>query len=131
MQTILHIISRDAWEAARHSPELSVPSLHSEGFIHFSTAEQLVGVANKHYRGMNDALVLVVDAAKLPIPLRWEAPNMQGDTSAPAPGLFPHLYCPLNTDAVRDVIDLPCRADGTFQLPAALEKYLRHPHDRS
>lgn len=125
MLTILHIIARDAWEAARLSPEISVPSLKSEGFIHFSTAEQLVGVANKHYRGAKDLVVLVVDIGKLPIPLRWEAPNMLGDTSAPAPGLFPHLYCPLPTDAVIDVIGFPCQPDGTFSLPPALHHFLK------
>jgi len=34
--------------------------------------------------------------------------------------LFPHLYGPLNLDAVTEVLHFPCDAEGQFVLPAAL-----------
>lgn len=125
MQTILHIIARDAWDVARKSETLTAPSLQSQGFIHFSTAEQVVRVANAHYPGISGLCVLVVDASKLDSPLRFEAPDMPGEVMPPTSELFPHLYGALNTDAVIHVVDFPCQPDGTFTLPPALESYLK------
>ncbi len=124
-QTILHIISRDAWESARQSAEIRAPSLDSQGFIHFSTAEQIVRVADKHYRGVGGLVALIVDVDKLTAPLRWEPPDMPGENIPPTGELFPHLYGPLNIDAVRAAVDFPPNPDGTFTLPSALEPYLK------
>jgi uncharacterized protein (DUF952 family) len=123
-QTILHIISRDAWESARQSPEIRSPSLDSQGFIHFSTAHQVVRVADKHYPGVKGLVVLVVNTERLIAPLRWEPPDMPGEVIPPTAELFPHLYGPLNVDAVRQAIDFPPQPDGTFTLPPDLEQYL-------
>lgn len=124
-QTILHIISRDAWESARQSAEIRAPSLDSQGFIHFSTAQQITRVADKHYHGVSGLVALIVEVSKLAAPLRWEPPDMPGEIIPPTAELFPHLYGPLNVDAVRAVVDLPPRADGTFALPPALEPDLK------
>ena len=53
---------------------------------------------------------------------RWRArPLPRLNTAAAAPGeLFPHLYGELNVDAVARVVELPCEADGSFRLPAAM-----------
>jgi uncharacterized protein (DUF952 family) len=123
--TILHIISRDAWESARESAEIRAPSLDSQGFIHFSTAEQIVRVANRHYPGVRGLAVLVVETSLLTSPLRWEPPDMPGEAAAGSGELYPHLYGPLNVSAVRGVVDLPPMPDGTFVLPALLESYLK------
>lgn len=124
-QYILHIIARDAWESARQSAEIRAPSLESQGFIHLSTAEQIVRVANKHYPGVHGLAILVVDAEMLTAPLRWEPPDMPGESPAPSDEMFPHLYGPLNVAAVRGVVDFPPMPDGTFILPALLESYLK------
>jgi hypothetical protein len=42
--------------------------------------------------------------------------------------LFPHIYGPLNLDAVTEVMDFPCGPDGRFVLPAALRNERRR-HD--
>lgn len=123
-QTILHIIARDAWESARQSADIRAPSLETQGFIHFSTAAQAARVATKHYRGVEGLSLLVVDVQKLNAPLKWEPPDMPGEGKPATGELFPHLYGPLNTDAVVDIVDFPPRSDGTFALPPILEKYL-------
>src|SRR5690606_10811986 len=124
-QTILHIISRDAWESARQSAEIRAPSLDSQGFIHFSTAEQVTRVADNIFPGVQDLMLLVVDVDKLTAPLRWEPPDMPGEEAPPTGELFPHLYGPLNVDAVRAAAAFPSTPDGTFTLPPELEAYLK------
>ena len=80
-----------------------------DGFIHFSTAEQLAGTLDKHYRGQSDLLLISIDADRLGDALRWE-PSRGGD-------LFPHLYGDLDPKAVIAVQDLPVRADGSHAVP--------------
>lgn len=123
MSYIFHIISHDVWETARSSAEMRVPSLDSEGFIHFSTVNQVVKVANKHYHGVAGLGVLVVETEKLAAPLRYEPPYMPGEIAPPTDELFPHLYGPLNTSAVKEIVDFPVGADGTFTLSPQLEAF--------
>ena len=63
-----------------------------DGFIHFSTAEQLNETAQKHFAGQSDLLLLTVDATTLGEALKFE-PSRGG-------ALFPHLYAPLPLAAV-------------------------------
>ena len=112
---IFHIATREALAAARQSGEYHAASLAAEGFIHFSRADQVLAVARAFYAGQPDLVLLVVDPCLLAAPLRYEAPAaMPGATGTGeiASGqLFPHLYGPLNTSAILDVIDL-VRFDG-------------------
>ena len=68
------------------------PDDRRDGFIHFSTAEQLEGTIARHFAGERDLVVLEVDAALLAEKLRWE-PSRGG-------ALFPHLYGDLPLAAV-------------------------------
>lgn len=115
---ILHITSKQDWSDAQTRGEYIAPSLATEGFIHFSTDKQAVNVANAFYRGRTDLVLLVVDETRLTPELMWEAPaGPPADTISEA-DLFPHLYGPLNLDAVASVLDFqPDSATGTFTLP--------------
>ncbi len=108
---ILHITTRAAWDAAQHGGEYRADSLHREGFIHCSTPAQVVRTAHRFYRGQHDLVLLLIDSAELQADLRYEAADHD---------LFPHIYGPLNLDAVLDVLPFPPREDGTFALPPAL-----------
>lgn len=108
---ILHITTRTAWDAAQHGNAYRADSLHSEGFIHCSTPQQVLGPANAFYRGQHNLVLLVIDPAKLQADLRYEAAGHD---------LFPHVYGALNFDAVIDVLPFPPQADGTFALPSSL-----------
>ncbi len=110
---ILHITSRQAWEAAQRAGLYTADSLASEGFIHCSTPAQILDVANTLYRGQRDLVLLVIDVARLQVPLRYEDCHASGQA-------YPHLYGPLTLDAVCAVYDFPPQADGTFRLPSAL-----------
>jgi uncharacterized protein (DUF952 family) len=80
-----------------------------DGFIHFSSAEQAVETAAKHFAGQHDLLLISVDADRLGAALKWE-PSRGG-------ALFPHLYAPLNLSAVTRVVPLPLGIDGRHQFP--------------
>jgi uncharacterized protein (DUF952 family) len=103
--TILHITTAAAWDQAQASGSLITPSLAQEGFIHCSTAEQVEATANRIFRGSGDLLLLVVDEARLTAPLTWERAT---DVAAE----LPHIYGPLNLDAVVGTIALPEGEDG-------------------
>jgi uncharacterized protein (DUF952 family) len=81
-----------------------------DGFIHFSSAEQVAETAAKHFAGARDLVLLRVDAALLGERLKWE-PSRGG-------ALFPHLYGDLDLKAVTQVDPLPLGPDGRHQIPA-------------
>ncbi|MFC9925475.1 DUF952 domain-containing protein [Streptomyces sp. NPDC127190] len=100
---IFHVTERALWEAARERGTYEVSTrgrtLQEEGFIHFSTHEQLPRIAAllyDDYEGPDDLVVLVVDPARLGAPLRYEA-------VAPGGEEFPHVYGPVPVEAVVDV----------------------------
>ena len=86
--TIYKITPRALWdEAVLRGSFTGAPVDIADGFIHFSTAAQVHETAARHFRGVEDLLLVAVDAEDLGEALRWE-PSRGGD-------LFPHLYGPL------------------------------------
>jgi uncharacterized protein (DUF952 family) len=81
----------------------------TDGFIHFSTAQQVQSTAAKHFVGQKGLFLIAIDADALGDSLRWE-PAREG-------ALFPHLYAELDLAAVIEVFDMPLRSDGTHQIP--------------
>ena len=119
---IYHITSGAAWAQAQMRGQYRAPSLASEGFIHCSTREQVVTVADAFYRGQADLLLLCIDEGKLGGELRWEAPahpEARESEQAADRSLFPHLYGGLNLDAVVAVVDFS-ETDSGFALPPGL-----------
>jgi uncharacterized protein (DUF952 family) len=119
---ILHILKRSEWDEAIRNGSYAPPSVASEGFIHCSTIEQVVETANLYFRGQPELVVLSIDEARLASPLKYEGPASAGERPD---SLFPHLYGPLNLDAVNCTCDFPCDANGLFELPATLRRAIR------
>ncbi len=118
---ILHIASRTAWIDATRAGRYTAPSLDTEGFIHCSTSQQALPVAGKYYRGQTGLVLLLIDPARLASDLKWEPPA----DGAPPPGVpagdvFPHIYGPINLDAVIQVLDFEPDQNGNFSLPPSL-----------
>ncbi len=107
---ILHIASRADWAAAQGLGEYRADSLTGEGFIHCSTIEQVLVPANERFQGRDDLLLLLIDPTRLVAALVYEDCYETGQA-------FPHVYGPLNLDAVQRVIPFPCGPDGRFALP--------------
>ncbi len=115
---IFHITTRKAWEDARTKGEYIAESLASEGFIHCSTLAQVPPVADKFYKGQSGLVLLVIEPTLLSSTLKWEAPS--GGTpppGVPAGDQFPHVYGPINLDAVVNVLDFVFDSTGKFTLP--------------
>jgi uncharacterized protein (DUF952 family) len=98
------------WQAQSADQPYVHASLSSEGFIHASgTKSSLLWVANRFFgKEPGGFVVLCVDEAKVQAEVRWEAADER---------LFPHIYGPLNLDAVVAVVHLPRHASGEFVLP--------------
>jgi uncharacterized protein (DUF952 family) len=118
---IYHIASRAAWSAAGEHGAYEPASLGSEGFIHCSAAAQVLPVANRFYAGQRGLVLLVIDPGRLNSALKWEHVL---DNPASVPGeqgqAYPHVYGPINLDAVTDVLGFEPGPDGLFRAPAVL-----------
>ncbi len=82
---LFHITSRTAWVNATRLGRYVAPSLESEGFIHCSTASQVLPVARKFYDGQTALSLLVIDPARLTQVLKWE-PSPEGSSPEGVPG---------------------------------------------
>ncbi|GAC1586547.1 MAG: hypothetical protein NVS3B21_00710 [Acidimicrobiales bacterium] len=104
---IIHLSRLRDWVdgAAVHEPA----SLVSEGFVHCSTAEQVEATANAYFCRADDLLVVPIDEGALGAELRWE--DSHGDGR-----LFPHIYGPIDADAVLSITPWKPDADGVFRL---------------
>ena len=122
MTIILHLASNAAWLAASKKGVYHSDSLSTEGFIHCSTASQIVDVANAFYRSQPGLIILVIDVEKLTSELKWEPPAHPNPERAAKVGdeLFPHVYGPINVEAVVKVIPFEPAGDGMFSLPPEL-----------
>lgn len=111
MPVILHIASREQWQRALRAGFYEAPSLAEEGFIHCSTPEQVLRVADALFRGERDLVLLVIDPEHVAAELVYEAPE-EGEEP------FPHLYGPLELEAVMRVLPFEADEAGRFSLPA-------------
>jgi len=71
----------------------------ADGFIHFSTAQQLRETVRRYFAGTGDLTLVEVDSVALGSALKWE-PSRGGD-------MFPHLYGELPLAAVTRTWDFP------------------------
>lgn len=115
---IFHITSRRAWDEAQERGNYRAESLATEGFIHCSTFSQVLPVAENFYKGQHGLVLLAIEPTLLSSDLKWELPS--GGTLPP--GIphgdpFPHIYGPINLEAVAQILDFEPYTNGKFQIP--------------
>ena len=110
---IYHIAYVADWDQALVDGEYRISTkgrtLDEQGFIHAGDAPQVARVANMFYADDDDSglVVLVIDTDRLRSEVRydevpgWDAP-------------LPHIYGPINVDAVVEVLPLEKGADGKY-----------------
>ncbi|WP_305984384.1 DUF952 domain-containing protein [Roseibium sp. MMSF_3544] len=110
MTLIFKIVPRSMWQdAVEKGVFQGAPVDLADGFIHFSTADQVRETASKHFSGQTDLLLAAFDAAVFGDALKWE-PSRGG-------ALFPHLYAELQPSVAVWVKDLPLSEDGAHLFP--------------
>ncbi len=111
---IYHMAHAADWQAAQSADSGGLyhgsPDDKRDGFIHFSSAEQVKGSAAKHRAGQRDLILIQVSCAALGDALVWEKNSPDG----PA---FPHLYAPLQVSQVLRSWPLPLGEDGLHVFP--------------
>ena len=112
-QPIFKIVTANEWLVARETGVFTgAPVDIADGFIHFSTADQLSETAARHFAGKTDLYLVAVDPAVLGAQLKYE-PSRGG-------ALFPHLYGDLPLDAVLWERPLPLSANGRHDFAGLL-----------
>ena len=110
MTTVYKICHAGLWREAERAGVFGGARVDlADGYIHFSTAEQVVETAARHLAAMPDLVLVAVDSATLGAALRYE-PSRGG-------AMFPHLYGKLPLPAVRWVKPLPLDPDGRHVFP--------------
>ena len=95
-EMIYHITTAGHWQAAVKKGYYEAASLHSEGFIHCSQAQQVAGVLDRYYKNATGLVKLSIDPSKLQHELKYElAPSVNE--------AFPHVYGVINLDAVVNI----------------------------
>ena len=108
---VYKLVPADLWRASEAAGVFTGSSADErDGFIHFSTAQQVRETALRHFAGVADLLLVAVSAEGLD--MRWE-PSRGGD-------LFPHLYGPLPLTAVLWTAALALGAGGDHVFPVSL-----------
>jgi uncharacterized protein (DUF952 family) len=107
---LYHMCPAEAWAAAVTAGEYTgTEDDQRDGFIHFSTADQIAESARRHRAGQHGLVLVAVAAAPLGVRLRWE--KSRGGA------LFPHLYGPLDPTEAASVVPLPLDPGGEHVFP--------------
>ncbi|MCW2814483.1 MAG: hypothetical protein JWN84_1938 [Nocardioides sp.] len=112
---LFHIATVTDWDAARASGRYTTSTrgrtLAEEGFIHASRGDQWQGVRERFYADVTEPLVLlVIDTDRLGSPVVEEGVPDSDET-------FPHVYGPIEADAVVRTIPLVDRVDRVAPAP--------------
>lgn len=110
--TLYHIATIAQWHTAQASGIYLADSLETEGFIHCSTETQILQVANAFFRGQKGLVLLELDRDRLTSTIRDEWVDAGGMFPAEMSTVFPHIYGPINLDAVVKVVAFEPGVDG-------------------
>ncbi|ANT60728.1 hypothetical protein AYJ57_10340 [Salipiger sp. CCB-MM3] len=107
---IYKILRADEWAALQAQGETAgAPIDVADGYIHFSTSEQVRETASKHFSGVEGLHLLCYETEDLGDQLRWE-PSRGG-------ALFPHLYAALPMAGLKWARPLPVGSSGAHVFP--------------
>lgn len=92
---IYHIVLPEIWERFKDQDFYYATSLNTEGFIHCSFAEQIEGVLERYYQGVEQVLILTINSEKLTSKLVNE-PSTNDE-------IYPHIYGQINLDSIVEI----------------------------
>ena len=107
---VYKVAPRSLWdESIANGQFTGAPIDLEDGFIHFSSREQVIETVRLHFRGQDDLLLIEIPSAELGEKLEWEA-SRGGD-------LFPHLYDTFDPAVATRVLPLRLLEDGSHEFP--------------
>lgn len=108
---IYHIATFENWNLAQKLGEYHCESLTTEGFIHCSTINQVIRVANFLFKDQTNLILLEINENEVNAQIKYE-----GETDEK----FPHIYGPLNLNSVVKTHSFKSQDDGFFELPRTI-----------
>lgn len=110
MSYIYHLAPAERWRTWPAGEAYLPAEYDADGFVHCTRGEELMlQVANRYYFGVpGEFVLLVIDTERLTAPLKWEKPE---DNMAPE---FPHVYGPINPEAITGVREIIRDTTGDF-----------------
>jgi len=112
-EVIYHLLPKADWEEAQDAGVYQPANFASDGFIHCSGVDQVIGVANAYYGDEKDLYLLTIAVDKIDGEIRWEDLLGEGER-------FPHIYAPLDLQTVSVASKLEKDEQGQFILPTGL-----------
>lgn len=113
---LYHIADRRRWDdsrsVGRYTQSTRGMELDDVGFIHLCTEQQVAGVLDRFYRGVDELVLLHIDEHLVGAPIVFE--DVPGSDEQ-----FPHLYGPLESTAVVRVE--PIRVEPLGSDPPSIE----------
>lgn len=107
IKIILHACTMKDWIRAKKFGEYRAESLNTQGFIHCSESKTIAKVANSHWKGRKDLILLVIDSQKVKKEIKYESDPKSGT-------FYPHIYGSLNLDAIIDIRVFSPNSTGYF-----------------
>lgn len=106
--TIYHLVAESEFQTQATGETYLPARFDQDGFIHCTgEPNTLLAVANDYFSGVEEpVLVLIIETAKLTAEVRFESPapiEGSGTSHLEESQLFPHIYGPLNMDAVTEI----------------------------
>lgn len=112
MKTIVITSTDELWQKASEDGIYTQSTIDTKladvGFIHATNPHQTIPMLNRHFSERNDILLLLVDLSKIKPEVKFEKPLSGRDE------IFPHIYGPLNVDAVYDTVRPEKDSDHKF-----------------
>ncbi len=106
---IFHLSKKTWWEKQRDLDVYHSENFHEEKFIHGSTRAQLHTSANTYYGHEPSIILLHIDTEQLTAELKYElSPSRQQ--------FFPHIYGPINKEAILTVEELHKNPGDTWNI---------------
>ena len=107
---IYHITKPTIWNSGLSNGAYVPVEFDKDGFIHCSKEDQVLDVAGRYYSGQTELLLLRIEPSRLTSKLVYE--NLIGGDEQ-----FPHIYGPLNINAVDSTAEFTMNSDGNFEFP--------------
>lgn len=106
---IFHITTDEYFHNHKTANKYQPESLDTEGFIHCSKGSQIEKIANRLFPDEDQLLLLIIDVSTLGSDIKFEADEEREEKS-------PHIYGPLNLDAIMDKLNIFTEKNGDFKI---------------